>query len=162
MNHRPTTPAPATDRRTRPARAAYRHFHPIETRWHDNDAYGHVNNVVYYGYVDTAVNRFLIENGLIDIATSPHIFLVAETGLTYFASTAYPDTLEVGLAVSRLGRSSITYDVAVFRGGADEAVARGHFVHVYVERDSQRPVEISDKIRMALQPLVAETENIAG
>lgn len=162
MNHHPTPPVPATARRTRPSRTAYRHFHRIETRWHDNDAYGHVNNVTYYAYVDTAVNRFLIDNGLIDIARSPHIFLVAETGLTYFASAAYPDALEVGLAISRLGRSSVTYDVAVFRTGENEALAAGHSVHVLVARDSQRPVDILEKIRTALLPLVVDARNDAG
>jgi len=108
------------------------------------------------------VNRFLIDNGLIDIARSPHIFLVAETGLTYFASAAYPDALEVGLAISRLGRSSVTYDVAVFRTGENEALAAGHYVHVLVARDSQRPVDILEKIRTALLPLVVDARNDAG
>jgi acyl-CoA thioester hydrolase len=117
-------------RPARLSRSAFRHFRPIATRCIDNDVYGHVNNVVYYSYFDTVVNGHLIEAGLLDIAKSPAIGLVVETGCTYFESVAFPDALEAGLAVETLGRSSVRYRIAVFKAGADLAAAQGHFVHV--------------------------------
>ena len=141
------------ERPARLSRAAFRHFRPIATRWIDNDVYGHVNNVVYYSYFDTVVNGHLIETGLLDIAGSPAIGLVVETGCTYYESVAFPDTLEVGLAVETLGRSSVRYRIAVFKAGADLAAAQGHFVHVYVERGTQRPVAIPDAHRRAFEAL---------
>ena len=142
------------ERAPRLTRAAFRVFRPIATRWMDNDAYGHVNNVHYYAYFDSAVNGWLIERGLLDIAASPVVGLVAETGCTYFESVAFPDPLEAGLAVARLGRSSVRYRVAIFRAGAEAAVAQGHFVHVYVERATQRPVDVPEAVRAALGELV--------
>ena len=142
------------ERAPRLTRAAFRVFRPIATRWMDNDAYGHVNNVHYYAYFDSAVNGWLIERGLLDIATSPVVGVVAETGCTYFESVAFPDPLEAGLAVARLGRSSVRYRVAIFRAGAEAAVAQGHFVHVYVERTTQRPVDVPETVRAALNELV--------
>jgi acyl-CoA thioester hydrolase len=142
------------ERPPRLIRAAFRVFRPIATRWMDNDAYGHVNNVHYYAYFDSAVNGWLIERGLLDIAASPVVGLVAETGCTYFESVAFPDPLEAGLAVARLGRSSVRYRVAIFRAGAEAAVAQGHFVHVYVERATQRPVDVPEALRAALSELV--------
>ncbi len=142
------------ERPPRLTRAAFRVFRPIATRWMDNDAYGHVNNVHYYAYFDSAVNGWLIERGLLDIAASPVVGLVAETGCTYFESVAFPDPLEAGLAVARLGRSSVRYRVAIFRAGAEAAVAQGHFVHVYVERATQRPVDVPEAVRAALNELV--------
>jgi acyl-CoA thioester hydrolase len=142
------------ERPARLARAAFRHFRPIATRWIDNDVYGHVNNVVYYAYFDTVVNGHLIENGLLDIAASPAIGLVAETGCTYFESVAFPDALEAGLAVEALGRSSVRYRVAIFKAGADLAAAQGHFVHVYVDRATQKPVAIPEPHRRAFDALL--------
>ena len=116
----------------------------------DNDAYGHVNNVHYYSYFDTAVNGWLMEKGLLDFRESPVIGLVVETGCTYFESVAFPDALEAGIRVARLGRSSVRYEIGIFRAGAAQAAAQGHFVHVYVDRATQRPVEMPAAIRAAL------------
>jgi acyl-CoA thioester hydrolase len=116
----------------------------------DNDAYGHVNNVVYYSYFDTAVNAWLLEGGHLDIAASPVIALVAETGCTYFESVAFPEPLEVGMAVAHLGRSSVRYRLGVFRAGGTLAAAQGHFVHVYVDRATQVPVPIPEATRAAM------------
>jgi acyl-CoA thioester hydrolase len=141
------------ERAARLSRAAFRHFRAVATRWIDNDVYGHVNNVVYYSYFDTVVNGHLIESGLLDIAASPAIGLVVETGCTYFESVAFPDALEAGLAVETLGRSSVRYRVAIFKAGAELAAAQGHFVHVYVERATQTPVPIPDAHRRAFAAL---------
>ena len=140
----------APDRPERLTRAAFRLFRPIATRWMDNDAYGHVNNVHYYSYFDTAVNGWLMEKGLLDFRGSPVIGLVVETGCTYFESVAFPDALEAGIRVARLGRSSVRYEIGIFRAGAVQAAAQGHFVHVYVDRATQRPVEMPAAIRAAL------------
>jgi acyl-CoA thioester hydrolase len=121
----------------------------------DNDAYGHVNNVHYYSYFDSAVNGWLIEQGLLDFSTSPVIGLVIETGCTYFESVSFPEPLEAGIAVSRLGRSSVRYEIGIFRSGGEQAAAQGHFVHVYVDRATQRPVEIPAATRAALGALGA-------
>ena len=141
------------DRPARPGRSAFRLFRPVATRWMDNDAYGHVNNVHYYSYFDSAVNGWLIENGLLAIAESPVIGLVVESGCTYFESVAFPDALEAGIAVAHLGRSSVRYRIGIFKSGADEAVAHGHFVHVYVDRATRRPVEIPPSTRAMLSEL---------
>jgi len=143
-----------SDRPARPDRSAFRLFRPIATRWMDNDAYGHVNNVHYYSYFDSAVNGWLVEKGLLAIAESPVIGLVVESGCTYFESVAFPETLEAGIAVAHLGRSSVRYRIGIFKAGAGQAAARGHFVHVYVDRATQRPVEIPAKTREALRQLV--------
>ena len=140
-------------KKARPLRAAFRHFVPVQTRWSDNDTYGHINNVVYYEYFDTAVNLWLVANGLLDIARSPIISLVVETGCTFFESAAYPDALEAGLAVERLGTSSVTYATGMFRPGADAALCAGRFVHVTVDRATQRPVPIPDIMRERLATL---------
>ena len=137
-----------------PQRAAYRHFTNIATRWGDNDAYGHVNNVVYYAYFDSAVNRYLIEGGVLDIVNSSAVGMVVETRCTYFSSLAFPDTVHVGLKVMQLGRSSVRYEIGVFRNDAGTAAAVGQFVHVYVDRTSQRPVPVPDAVRAVLQPLM--------
>lgn len=145
----------AAGARPRPdSRAAYAWFCGITTRWMDNDAYRHVNNVVYYSFFDTAVNRYLIEQGALDIEHSTVIGLVVETTCRYFSPLAFPDRLEAGVRVSRLGTSSVRYEVAIFREGDDIASAQGHFVHVYVERESNRPVALPDALRAALLPLV--------
>lgn len=135
------------------ARADYRHERMITTRWMDNDAYGHVNNVVYYSYFDTAVNTYLIEQGALDIAASPVIGLVVETGCHYFAPLTYPETVTAALRVAHLGRSSVRYEIALFGPGAERAAAQGHFVHVYVDRETRRPAELPETLRRALEPL---------
>ena len=142
-----------SDRPTRPDRSAFRLFRPIATRWMDNDAYGHVNNVHYYSYFDSAVNGWLVERGLLAITESPVIGLVVESGCTYFESVAFPDQLEAGIAVAHLGRSSVRYRIGIFKAGVEQAAAQGHFVHVYVDRVSQRPVEIPSETRIMLSEL---------
>lgn len=142
-----------SERPARLPRTAFRIFRPIPTRWHDNDAYGHVNNVVYYAWFDTAVNGWLIENGFLDVIASESIGMVVETNCTYFESVAFPETVEAGLAVERLGTSSVTYRVAIFRPGAELAAAQGRFTHVHVARATQRPVRIPDALRQALEGL---------
>ena len=137
-------------------RSAFRHFVALDTRWHDNDVYGHVNNVVYYSYFDTAVNRHLVEAGLLDPKTSPVYGIVVETGCTYFASVAFPDRLEVGLAVAALGRSSVTYRLGLFRDGAAATTAAlCRFTHVYVERESGRPAAIPEGHRQLFEGVMA-------
>ncbi|MCY1275695.1 acyl-CoA thioester hydrolase, YbgC/YbaW family [compost metagenome] len=135
-------------------RGDYRHFQPITTRWHDNDVYGHVNNVVYYGYFDSAVNAYLIERGGLDIHDGSVVGFVVSSACDYFASIAFPDRIEVGLRVGKLGNSSVQYELAIFRQGEDEACAAGRFVHVFVDRQSNRPVPIPEALRGALAELV--------
>ena len=137
----------------RPTAAAYRHFVDITTRWMDNDVYGHVNNVTYYSYFDTAANAYLIANGL-DIHASPVIGLVVESSCRYHAPVAYPTPLRAGLRVDRLGRRAVTYGLAIFVDGDDAAVADGHFVHVFVDRATRTPAEIPAPLRAALERLV--------
>lgn len=137
-----------------PQRADYRHFQPITTRWHDNDIYGHVNNVTYYSFFDSAVNTYLIERGGLDIHDGSVVGFVVSSSCDYFASIAYPDLIEVGLRVAKLGNSSVQYELAVFKVGEDEACAAGRFVHVFVDRASNLPVSIPDILREALQVLV--------
>lgn len=139
-------------------RDRYRYFHAITTRWMDNDVFGHVNNVVYYSWIDTAVNRFLLERGLLSLESSEVVGVVAETGCRYIAQIAYPDSVTVGIAIEKLGRSSVRYAVAVFRGEEQSASAEGHFVHVYVDRASMRPVPIPDFIRAGMQKITIEGE----
>lgn len=142
-----------SERPARLDRSAFRLFRPIATRWMDNDAYGHVNNVHYYSYFDSAVNGWLIEQGLLDFKESPVIGLVAETGCIYFESVAFPERLEAGIGVAHLGRSSVRYRIGIFKEGADRAAAQGHFVHVHVDRKTQRPVDIPERTREALRRL---------
>ena len=136
-------------------RKEFRLFHPMPTRWMDNDAYGHVNNVVYYAWFDTVVNRFLIDAGTLDIAGSAIVGLVAETGCRYHASVTYPEEVTIGLRVAHLGTSSVRYELAVFRAGEDTAAAaEAHFVHVYVDRATQRPAPIPDDARAAMRRIM--------
>ncbi|MFN3944847.1 MAG: acyl-CoA thioesterase [Allosphingosinicella sp.] len=130
-------------------RDAYAVWRRIGTRWSDNDAYGHVNNTVYYGWFDTAVNAWLIEAGLLDIAAGDPIGLVVETGCRYAASLAYPEPVDIGMAVARIGTSSVTYRLGVFAAGSGDAAAEGHFTHVYVGRESRRPVPLPEEWRRA-------------
>lgn len=137
-------------------RSAYRHFRTVPTRWADNDSYGHVNNIVYYGWFDTAVNAWLIEAGLLDIAIGDPIGLVVETGCRYVRPLAFPQPVEIGLGVEHIGRSSVRYRLGVFASGSDEPAAEGHFVHVYVGRDGRRPVELPATWREALARIAME------
>ena len=135
-------------------RREYAHFHAITTRWMDNDAYGHVNNAVYYSWFDTVVNQFLISNGALDPATSPIIGLVIESQCNYFAPVSFPESVAAGLRVGRLGNSSVRYEVGIFRGDEDTAVAHGHFIHVYVDRTTRRPVQkLPGALRSLLQTI---------
>ncbi len=134
-------------------RSHYRHFSPIHTRWMDNDAYGHVNNVVYYSFFDTAVNRYLIEAGALDIHHGAVIGLVVETHCNYFAPLEFPQLIEAGLRVAHVGASSVRYEVGLFAAGAPLTAAAGHFVHVYVDRASRRPAPLPAPLLAALQPL---------
>jgi len=136
-------------------RADLRHFTTIQTRWQDNDVFGHVNNVVYYSWFDTAVNGWLIDRGLLDPAASSIIGLVVETGCSYAESVAFPEPVSIGIAIDRLGSSSVRYRIGVFREHGDLAIAQGHFTHVYVDRASQRPVPIPDAIRTTMARLLA-------
>lgn len=134
-------------------RGDYLHFTPISTRWHDNDVFGHVNNVVYYSWFDTAVNSWLIEVGLLDIEDGNPIGLVVETGCRYAASVEFPHKVEVGLKVARLGSSSVTYHLGIFVEGAEEPAAEGHFTHVYVDRDTRRPTPLPEAWRSVLKAI---------
>ena len=125
----------------------------MTTRWRDNDPYGHLNNVVYYELFDAAVNAILIEAGLLDPATSPVIGVVVETSCRFFSSLAYPDPVEVGVRIERLGRTSVNYGLAVFKAGAPYAAAKGRFTHVYVERSSGRPTSIPEGHRRLMESL---------
>jgi len=136
-------------------RDAYKVWREIGTRWADNDAYGHVNNVVYYGWFDTAVNAWLVEAGLLDIQGGDPIGLVVETGCRYAAPLAFPHAVEIGLAVAELGRSSVRYRLGVFTKGSDVAAAEGHFTHVYVARTSRRPAELPAAWRAKLEGIAA-------
>ncbi len=138
----------------RPTRERYRRFLAIPTRWMDNDSYGHVNNVTYYSYFDTAVNEHLIREGGLDIANDPAIGLVVETGCTFHASLSFPETIDAGLVVTKLGRTSVAYRIGLFRSGEDAPAATGRFVHVWVDRRTQRPVALPPRIRAALDPLL--------
>ncbi len=135
-------------------RSDYRVFRAIGTRWMDNDAYGHVNNVVYYSWFDTAVNAYLIEQGALDIHQGATIGLVVETSCNYFSGLAFPQTVEAGIRVARLGTSSVRYEVGLFAQDAELTAARGHFVHVYVDRVSRRPVALPPNLKTVLEPLL--------
>ncbi|HZR04191.1 MAG TPA: thioesterase family protein [Burkholderiales bacterium] len=134
-------------------RDRYLHFQRIATRWIDNDVYGHVNNVVYYAYFDTVVNQYLIEQGVLDIERSDVIGLVVETACHYFVPIAFPDVVNAGLRVARLGKTSVRYEVGIFRNNEDRTAANGHFIHVYVERGTRRPTPLPPALRTALQKI---------
>lgn len=136
------------------AHETYLHFQRIPTRWMDNDVYGHVNNVVYYSFFDTLVNQYLLERGVLDIERSETIGLVVETGCQYFSPIAFPDVVTGGLRVARLGNSSVRYEVGIFRNDEPLTAARGHFIHVYVDRGTRRPVPLPPALREALERLV--------
>ncbi len=134
-------------------REGYRHFMTITTRWMDNDVYGHINNVQYYSFFDTAVNRYLIEQGVLDIHDGEVIGLVVETHCNYFRSAAFPDDIVAGLRIAHLGHSLVRYEVGLFANKEETTIAQGHFVHVYVNRKSQQPVDIPGDLRQALSAL---------
>jgi acyl-CoA thioester hydrolase len=138
---------------TQPTRADYRYFQPITTRWMDNDLYGHVNNVTYYSYFDTVANHFLIHEGGLDIVNAPVIGVVVSSSCQYRKSVAYPQRLDAGLRTDRLGNSSVTYGIAIFAEGEEEVSAFGQFVHVFVDRESNKPVAIPARIRLALEQI---------
>ncbi len=135
-------------------RSFYVHFSELTTRWMDNDAYGHINNVVYYSFFDTAVNAHLIACGCLDIQNSAAVGLVVETGCQFFKPIAFPDVLSAGLRVAKLGTSSVRYEIGIFLKGGESAAAEGHFVHVYVDRISNKPVAIPDNVRKVLSSLM--------
>ena len=132
----------------------FAHFSDITTRWIDNDVYGHINNVVYYEFFDTVVNGYLIAQGALDIAQGAVIGLVVETHCNYFKPVAFPDTLRAGLRVAKLGTRSVRYEVGIFRNDDDTASAQGHFVHVYVDRATSKPVPLPEALKRALTKLV--------
>lgn len=134
-------------------RSAYAAFRPIQTRWMDNDVYGHMNNVVHYSLFDTAVNGWLIENGALDPLGGAQVGLVVETGCRYFSELAFPDLVTAGLRVARIGTSSVRYEIGLFRGDAQAAAAEGFFVHVYVDRTSRRPMTLAPGLRAVLKTI---------
>ena len=138
-----------------PTRSDYKVFYPITTRWSDNDIYGHVNNVTYYSYFDTAANRYLIEEGGLDINDGTIVGYVVNSGCEYHAPITYPESIEAGVRVDRLGNSSVQYGIAIFREGEQQAAAHGHFVHVFVAREENRSVPIPRNLRAALERLQA-------
>ena len=140
-------PAPKT-------RGDFPYFAKIDTRWRDNDRYGHLNNAIYYELFDSAINGFLLENNILDFESDGHLFLVASSGCHFFSEVAYPQKLQVGLAISRLGNTSVTYDLGLFKESTNKASAGGFIVHVCVERDSYRPSPILDSDRATLLDLV--------
>jgi len=133
--------------------SAFAHFAEITTRWSDNDIYGHINNVVYYEFFDTVVNNYLIAQGVLDISGGAVIGLVVETHCNYFRPIAFPDAIKAGLRVTNIGTSSVRYEVGIFRGDEATACAQGHFVHVYVDRASNRPVPLPEALKKALAKL---------
>ena len=129
------------------------HLTTLDTRWMDNDAYGHVNNVVYYSFFDTVVNRWLIERGVLAVASSSEIGLVVETKCEYFGPLTFPDRVVAGLRVAHIGTSSVRYEIGLFRNDDEQLAAAGHFVHVYVDRASRRPIRVPQDVRAALATL---------
>lgn len=134
-------------------RTDYKHILPLQTRWADNDIYGHVNNVAYYGYFDTIVNDYLIAAGALDIHAGAVIGLVVETGCNYFSALEFPQKLEGALRVAKIGNSSVRYELAIFKEGDETPAAEGHFVHVYVDRKTRRPAPLPAALRSALEKI---------
>lgn len=137
------------------ARTQFPHFLEIPTRWMDNDAYQHMNNVVYYSFFDTAVNRFLIDRGVLDIHSDEVVGMVVDTGCSYFNSISFPDTVHAGVRVAKIGNSSVRYELALYRNGDEQPAAAGHFVHVYVDRKSNRSVPIPENVRAVLETITS-------
>lgn len=149
-----TESQPKAEREAPATRASFPHFLPITTRWSDMDVYGHVNNVVYYAYFDTVVAEFLMRTNGVNPHESRAIGLVVETRCSYFASLTFPEQVEAGLRVTRLGGTSVRYEIGIFKAGEPTASAQGYFVHVYVDRDTRRPVPLPEHLKTALAPLV--------
>jgi acyl-CoA thioester hydrolase len=145
-----TEPSPETRPETR---QHYRHFLQIPTRWHDNDIYGHVNNVVYYAYFDTVINEYLVHEGGLDIHQSEVVGICAESFCRFRDSFSFPEVVDAGLRVGHLGRRSVRYEIGLFKAGHDRPAAHGHFVHVFVARATSTPVPIPEPIRQALERL---------
>ena len=137
-------------------RADYPHFSSIATRWNDNDVYGHVNNVQYYSYFDTVINAYLIQSGALDVISGPLIGVCAESHCKYLTELSFPETVEAGLRVEHLGRSSARYGIGLFRAGNAQAAAEGWFVHVFVDRLTRRPAPLTAELRKALEQLSPE------
>jgi len=137
----------------------YRYFTTIQTRWMDNDVYGHVNNVVYYSFFDTAVNRFLIEQRLIDSGANGLVGLVVGTQCQYFAPISFPEEVTIGVSVASIGRTSVRYNVAVFRQDALLAAAQGHFIHAYVDSKARRPADLPDDFRCKLESIAVKSSS---
>jgi acyl-CoA thioester hydrolase len=140
----------------RSRREAYKAFRTIPTRWMDNDIYGHMNNVVHYALFDTAVNGWLIDEGVLDIHRGDQIGLIVETGCRYFAEMAFPDVVTAGIRVARLGNSSVRYEIGLFRNDEQEAAAEGFFIHVYVDAATRRPAPLNPALRACLERIVAD------
>ncbi len=143
-----------SERPTPSNRAEFQHFETLTTRWMDNDVYQHVNNVVYYSFFDTVVNKYLVDCGVLDIAESEVIGLVVETQCRYFKPIAFPDAVHGGMRVSRIGTSSVRYEIGLFRNDENIAAAEGHFIHVYVNRNTNRPTPLPASLRAVLEPLL--------
>ena len=141
-----------------PTRAEYPHFSPIATRWMDNDVYGHVNNVVYYAYFDTVINRYLIGEGGLDIGGGETIGLCVESHCAYLRPLSFPDLIDAGLRVAHLGRTSARYEIGIFARDSDELSAHGWFVHVFVDRATRRPAPLPATVRAALERLTSRSE----
>lgn len=142
-----TRPQPST-------RDDYRTFRQLTTRWMDNDPYGHMNNVVHYSLFDTAVNGWLIEKSVLDFTSGEQVGLVVETGCRYFSEMAFPDIVTAGIRVTRLGNSSVRYEVGLFRNDEQQSSAEGHFIHVYVDRETRRSVPLNNKLKSALETIL--------
>jgi acyl-CoA thioester hydrolase len=142
-----------TDRSPPRRRADFRRFSPVETRWMDNDVYGHVNNVVYYSYFDTVINRFLIAEGGLDIERGAAIGVVVASSCRYHSGLAFPQAIDAGMRVAKLGGSSVAWEISLFVAGSDVAAADGEFVHVFVDRETRRPVAVPAAIRAAIERL---------
>ncbi len=139
-------------------RAAFPHFLEIQTRWLDNDIYGHVNNAMHYSYFDTTVNRYLIDSGVLDLRESAVVGLVVETACSYFKEISFPDRVYAGLRVAYIGRTSVRFEIALFRNDESVAAAQGHFTHVYVDRTTRRPVELGVDMKKSLAALVNQSD----
>ena len=137
-----------------PSRLAFPFFQEVPTRWMDSDVYGHVNNVEYYSYMDTAVNMHLIESGVLNTQSSEAFGVVVESGCRFFTEIVYPESIQVGIRVTKLGNSSVTYQLGLFKENIDKLAALGHFVHVYVNRETRRPVPVPPAFRSALTKLI--------
>ncbi|AXY57012.1 acyl-CoA thioesterase [Acinetobacter chinensis] len=143
-------------KQTAKLRSEYKFIFPIQTRWADNDMYGHVNNVTYYSYFDTAANALLIQQAGFSASDSPQIGLVVSSACDFLKELSYPEIIEVGVAISRMGNSSLTYDLAIFKQNEETAAAQGHFVHVFVDRQTRKSTTISQPMRDALIPYLVQ------